>query len=70
LLGNISLNCKTAGSKFCLLFGKPQPQIIMYLRCEKSACPTWTYLSPCFFIAILESGIVRSAKAFIGAGIP
>ena len=32
--GNSSSNCRMAGSKFRLLFGNPQPQIIRYRRCE------------------------------------
>ena len=32
--GKRSLNCATAGSKFCRLLGKPQPEIITYLRWE------------------------------------
>ena len=38
--GKHCLNCATAGSKLCRLFGNPQPQIIMYRKWEKSAWPT------------------------------
>ena len=68
--GKHSSNCLTAGSKLCLLLGKPQPHTIRYLSLEKSACSTCSYLSPTLRIAMEESGSVRSSSAFREAGMP
>ena len=61
---------RTAPSKLCLLFGKPQPQIMTKCSLDTSNCMLCPYLPSALRTMFQEeSGIVRSTKFFIAAGI-